>query len=177
MQFYKDITPFFLIIGIPIPLQPRPATTGINDILPLHPRYLPTFEREIQSEPRELQDQTTTKHELSLKCSSEPTHIQESDMGSETRSMKALTNSTEVEVDGQNEIGFLFPSSTNNKATNDDKNSPDFDYFKSPSTEFTTSTVDTTPIDENNGNMKNMKDEIYTICDMEVDRESKRYFV
>lgn len=35
-------------------LEPRPAIIGSVDALPLQPKYLPNFDRECRSEPREL---------------------------------------------------------------------------------------------------------------------------
>lgn len=113
-----------------------------------------------------------------MKCSSEPTHIQESDLGNKSLSVNALGSSTNAVIESQNRVGSLFSSNANIKTATEDKNSPDFDNFKSPSTEFTTSTVESTPIDEQKENIKNMiMNENSAACYTEVDKESKRYFV
>lgn len=89
--------------------------------------------------------------------------------------MNVLGSSTDVVIESQSKVGSLF---SNNKRPAEDKYSPDFDNIKSPSTEFTTSTVETTPIEENIENFKNiMMNENDNICYTENDKESKRYFV
>lgn len=168
------------VLEIPSKLEPRPATTGII----LDPRYFSTYKRESQSEPPESprdQDHNISKQESSLKYNSVPSHIQETVLGPNFSTAKAIESSTDVlvsTVKGQNELSSMLSSNSNIEPLVEEKNSPDFEQIKSPSTEFTTSTVETTPVDENIDNFKNKdSNENDTVCDTMVERESKRYFV
>lgn len=165
--------------GIQNKLEPRPPTTGII----LDPRYFSSFKRESQSEPPESprdQDHNVSKEEVSLKYNSVPSHIQETVLGANFSAAKAIERSADVLAStfkGQNEISPMLLTS-NIEPLVEEKYSPDFEHIKSPSTEFTTSTVETTPIDENIDNFRNKdSNENDTVCDTVVDRESKRYFV
>ncbi|CAH0564241.1 unnamed protein product [Brassicogethes aeneus] len=103
------------------PLQPRAATT---DVLSLQPKFLPTFNREYKSEPRELPPQIFT--ELN------PPKVMESDIGLASVPALAIGSSTEVLVSiVENQVKLRRSSFLANVK------SPDFDMGKSPSTEMT----------------------------------------
>lgn len=173
------------ISGIPIPLQPRPATTGCDDIQPLHPRYLPTFELEFQSDSRDLQkklDQPTYNSETSLMYTTDPSYRPEMERETLSVPVKAIESSTDVLVgivESHTKISTLFSSTINVKPLLEEKNSPDFDNVKSPSTEFTTSTLESTPVEETkiDGTKNKDTNQNDTVCDTVGGRESKRYFV
>ncbi|XP_044272546.1 potassium voltage-gated channel protein Shaw-like isoform X2 [Tribolium madens] len=106
-----------------LPLQPRPATTGSVDMLPLQPKYLPNFDRESRSEPREI----------SSKPDSSPMKSTEAEIGLASVPAMAIGSSTEVLVSiVENQAGFRRNSFMFTK-------SPDCEVVKSPSTEMTTS--------------------------------------
>lgn len=116
-----------------------------------------------------------------MKYNSVPNQIQETVLGSNFSTEKAIESSTDVVVStvtGQNELSSILLSNSIIEPLVEEKNSPDFEHIKSPSTEFTTSTVESTPIEENVDTFKNKDpNENDTVCDTMVERESKRYFV
>ncbi|KAF2900711.1 hypothetical protein ILUMI_05474 [Ignelater luminosus] len=89
------------------PLQPRPATTGSADVLPLQPRLLPNFctesgLRETRSEPREI-----LPLGKSLLPDYSPAKIMETELGLASASAIAIGSSTEVLVSIlENQAGF-----------------------------------------------------------------------
>ncbi|XP_019880247.1 potassium voltage-gated channel protein Shaw-like isoform X2 [Aethina tumida] len=109
------------------PLQPRPATTGSTDVLPLQPKYLPHFEREYKSEPREISPLHFSE--------SNPPKVTESEIGLASVPAMAIGSSTEVLVSIVENQAKLRRSSF--LAKNQEQKSPDFDVGKSPSTEMT----------------------------------------
>lgn len=125
-----------------IPLQPRPPTTGADDVLPLQPRYLPAFDkqattRETRSEPREIPPQR-------LSCDAS---VVETEIGLASVPAMAIGSSTEVLVSiVENQAGLrrnsVFP------AMIAELRSPqDGEFVKSPSTEMTSPSDSTIPQD------------------------------
>ncbi|XP_063916797.1 potassium voltage-gated channel protein Shaw-like isoform X4 [Zophobas morio] len=115
-------------LGSILPLQPRPATTGSMDMLPLQPRFLPTFDRESRSEPRDLP----------AKPDSSPLKTTETEIGLASVPAMAIGSSTEVLVSiVENQAGLR----RNSFLFNNNQKSPDCDVVKSPSTEMTCSSV------------------------------------
>ncbi|KAJ3624494.1 hypothetical protein MTP99_018110 [Tenebrio molitor] len=135
-----------------LPLQPRPATTGSVDVLPLQPRYLPTFDRESRSEPRDC----------SPKPDSTPMKTTETEIGLASVPAMAIGSSTEVLVSiVENQAGLR----RNSFMFNNNQKSPDCDMGKSPSTEITSSSVQSTPLVE--GHL------LEAICDGASDKDRK----
>lgn len=125
-----------------IPLQPRPPTTGAEDVLPLQPRFLPAFEkRETRSEPREIPPQR-------LSCDAT---IVETEIGLASVPAMAIGSSTEVLVSiVENQAGLrrnsIFPA-----IIAELKSPQDGDFVKSPSTEMTSPSASTIPQDPSCG--------------------------
>lgn len=150
------------------PLQPRPATTGSVDVLPLQPRLLPNFQiecrRESRSEPRDV-----PKKNFLLEYS--PARTVETELGLASVPAMAIGSSTEILVSiVENQAGFrrnsflsvnpnppkqesgIPENNGHNKRIDmnlnvDDLKSPDFEFAKSPSTEMTNPSDQSTPID------------------------------
>ncbi|CAH1985125.1 unnamed protein product [Acanthoscelides obtectus] len=154
----SEIPPIAQIIT---PLRPRPATVGSVDVLPLQPKYLPTFDRERRSEPRE----TTSYQENLVACKSEQftsrffnevcPNLTEKEISLASVPAMAIGSSTEVLVsivENQAKLRkrslMTMPCDPRNLESAMEKDSPDFENLKSPSTEFTTSTVESTPAEE-----------------------------
>lgn len=163
-------------------MQPRPATTGSADVLPLQPRLLPNFctesgLRETRSEPREIPPLGK-----SLLPDYSPAKIMETELGLASASAIAIGSSTEVLVSIlENQAGFRrnsflsvssqSPLSSRHRASpvqssviaeadadeeaKSSKNSrkrievelksPDFELVKSPSTELTNPSDQSSP--------------------------------
>nr|CAI5855874.1 unnamed protein product [Callosobruchus analis] len=159
------------------PLHPRPAIVGSMDVLPLQPKYLPCFDRERRSEPRE----TISCQESLVACKSEqftsrffseicPTGLSEKEISLASVPAMAIGSSTEVLVSiVENQAKLRKPSlmtttcETNNLKPTLEKESPDFENIRSPSTEYTTSTVESTPAEELAG----------AVCDTSRDNNEK----
>lgn len=148
------------------PLQPRPATTGSVDGLPLQPRFLPNFQiecrRESRSEPRDVPKKNFLQ-EYS------PVRNVETELGLASVPAMAIGSSTEILVSiVENQAGFRRnsflsvnpPKQESGNADNnghnkridvnlnvDDLKSPDFEFAKSPSTEMTNPSDQSTPND------------------------------
>lgn len=115
-----------------LPLQPRPATTGSMDILPLQPKYLLNFDRKSHSEPREV----LPSHDYS------PLKTTETEIGLASVPAMAIGSSTEILVSiVENQAGFRRNSFMFNNNSKNDQKSPDFENVKSPSTEMTSSSI------------------------------------
>ncbi|XP_060522790.1 potassium voltage-gated channel protein Shaw-like [Cylas formicarius] len=88
------------------PLQPRPATTGSVDMLPLQPKYLPGYFREYCSEPRDTPSQSghrenSPSRKLSTNFSSKIYPLEsslEAELGRASVPAMAIGSSTEVLV-------------------------------------------------------------------------------
>nr|CAH7734534.1 unnamed protein product [Callosobruchus chinensis] len=144
------------------PLRPRPAIVGSMDVLPLQPKYLPSFDRERRSEPRE----TISCQENLVACKSEqftsrffseicPASLTEKEISLASVPAMAIGSSTEVLVsivENQAKLRKRSLMTTTceikNLETTVEKESPDFENVRSPSTEYTTSTVESTPAEE-----------------------------
>lgn len=187
---HRSNTNYVALSGVQVPLQPRPATTSDHDLLPLHPKYLPAFEREFRSEPRDVQavtHQTTSSSEMASK-SIETNKTHQVQLTADSIPARAIESSTDVLVgivESQAKLSSFFAPSPNIKTIPEEKFSPDLDNVKSPSTEFTTSTVDSTPVEDVKTEIETKIDVAYKkdanenekVCDIVVERESKRYFV
>ncbi|KAL3273783.1 hypothetical protein HHI36_015210 [Cryptolaemus montrouzieri] len=157
--------------------QPSPAASCCIESLPLQPKYLPIYQREYRSEPRELSPCLPNEARKCQRNSLEiPTRYFEetgltSRIGSDNSfpSIPALAISSSTEV-----LVSIIESksrrnsriSVNSKGSNKVK-SPDCD-FKSPSTEFTNSSIHSTP-NENNINCIFNKQDESKYCDTNVD--------
>lgn len=172
------------------PLQPRPATTGSVDVLPLQPKYLPTFDREFRSEPRDmnprgLEDPNTPKSEqISLRYLPDlnPPKLTDTEIGLASVPAMAIGSSTEVLVSIVENQARLrknsFLSACSREAREADEEaikSPDMENVKSPSTEFTTSTVQSTPVDEVGTNLDPNDNE--KVCDTNFCYDLNKYTV
>nr|XP_023019515.1 potassium voltage-gated channel protein Shaw-like isoform X2 [Leptinotarsa decemlineata] len=131
------------------PLQPRPATTCSVDSLPLQPKYLPTFERQYSSEPRELPRSEENLNICkpffpSVYFENNPINIMETGISLASVPAMAIGSSTEVLasiVEQQVNLRRNSALLVNSKGGSgkEEKESPDLENVKSPSTEFTTS--------------------------------------
>ncbi|XP_056639049.1 potassium voltage-gated channel protein Shaw-like isoform X1 [Diorhabda sublineata] len=135
--------------GISNQLTPRAATTGSMDALQLQPKYLPNFERECRSEPREVPK--SEEHLNVMKSEQYPSsyftgnNVTEAGISLASVPAMAIGSSTEVLVSiVGSQVNFRRNSEIPCK-NGTEKFSPDFDNAKSPSTEFTTSTVQSSP--------------------------------
>ncbi|VEN49403.1 unnamed protein product [Callosobruchus maculatus] len=175
--------PYTIPIGqaqIVTPLRPRPAIVGSMDVLPLQPKYLPSFDRERRSEPRE----TTSCQESLVACKSEqftsrffseicPASLTEKEISLASVSAMAIGSSAEVLVSiVENQAKLrkrsLMPTcDTKNPEPTMEKDSPDFENVRSPSTEYTTSTVESTPAEELPG----------AVCDISSRADNEKYIV
>lgn len=177
---------------VTVPLQPRPATTGSVDVLPLQPRYLPTFDREFRSEPRDApppKDHDASHHhpkpdQVTLRYLSDlsPAKLTDTEIGLASVPAMAIGSSTEVLVsivENQARLrrnSFLSAGSREHRMEEEDAvKSPDFENVKSPSTEFTTSTVQSTPVDEVGGHLDPNDNE--KVCDTYLCNDMNRYTV
>ncbi|XP_018570831.1 potassium voltage-gated channel protein Shaw-like [Anoplophora glabripennis] len=148
---------------VTVPLQPRPATTGSVDVLPLQPRYLPAFDREFRSEPRDVTPKDQEGHnppkpdQITLRYLPDlsPAKLTDTEIGLASVPAMAIGSSTEVLVSIVENQARLrknsFLSACSREAREGEEGevkSPDMENVKSPSTEFTTSTVHSTPVDE-----------------------------
>lgn len=158
---------------------PRPAPPAdIVDSLPLQPKYLPLYQREYRSEPRELSPLTYIPTSNAPRKSLDVSKFSdESCMSSriapECRIPSipalAISSSTEVLVSIiENRSRKNSYISVNSKSSNRMK-SPECE-FKSPSTEFTNSSIRSTPeeIDGDVNCIFNRRDESKN-CDTTVD--------
>lgn len=175
---------------VTVPLQPRPATTGSVDVLPLQPRYLPTFDREFRSEPRDMppkgqEDPNAPKPEqISLRYFPDlsPPKLTDTEIGLASVPAMAIGSSTEVLVsivENQARLrknSFLSACSREAREVEEEEvKSPDMENMKSPSTEFTTSTVHSTPVDEVGINLDPNDNE--KVCDTNFCNDLNQYTV
>lgn len=131
-------------------LTPRAATTGSVDALQLQPKYLPNFERECRSEPREV---PKSEENINVMRSQQyPSNyftgknITEAGISLAGVPAMAIGSSTEVLVSiVESQVNFIRRNSEIPSKNETEKCSPDFENVKSPSTEFTTSTVQSSP--------------------------------
>ncbi|KAJ8984686.1 hypothetical protein NQ317_015778 [Molorchus minor] len=171
------------------PLQPRPATTGSIDVLPLQPKYLPTFEREFRSEPREYSPGVQLDVGLNFPASSSvkfysegcQANTIEAEISRATVPAMAIGSSTEVLfsiVENQARLrrnSVLVNSKCTEIVKEETPKSPDYETMKSPSTEFTTSTVHSTPQEESS--FKLDSNFIENECDIGLCIETDEYTV
>ncbi|KAJ8915118.1 hypothetical protein NQ315_000370 [Exocentrus adspersus] len=156
---------------IAMPLQPRPATTGSVDVLPLQPKYLPTFDREYRSEPRDIPPKHQEESEHACRYLSDPNQVKmtEAEIGLASVPAMAIGSSTEVLVSiVENQVRLRRNSSYQAR-------SPDMENVKSPSTEFT-STVESTPVEEGGGGVLDSNDNEKN-CDSNLCDELNKYTV
>lgn len=162
------------------PLQPRPATTGSVDVLPLQPRYLPTFDREFRSEPRDVppKDEEVPHHPKPEQGGFRylpdlaPAKLTDTEIGLASVPAMAIGSSTEVLVSIVENQARL---RKNSFLAAQPPRSPDLENVKSPSTEFTTSTVQSTPVEEVGCNLDPNDNE--KVCDTNLCNEMNRYTV
>ncbi|XP_028133480.1 potassium voltage-gated channel protein Shaw isoform X4 [Diabrotica virgifera virgifera] len=138
-------------------LKPREATTGSIDALQLQPKYLPTFDREYRSEPRDLPKSEEHLNVLksqqfpsSYFSGKSPSNLTETGISLASVPAMAIGSSTEVLVSiVESQVNIRRNSVMNDSAPRvTEKYSPDFENVKSPSTEFTTSTVQSSPMED-----------------------------
>lgn len=195
-KYFNVALYFFTFIGegvtasgnLTTPLQPRPATTGGSlDVLPLQPRLLPNFDRECgresRSEPREVINGKIRRSAIGklLKICSVP------EINLASVPAMAIGSSTEILVSiVENQAGFRrnsFMSINSNQSRTDvsseirrttDMNlnveetikSPDYEFAKSPSTEMTNpSDQSSTPLDPTELGLNNNFEQTWRICD------------
>ncbi|CAG9812651.1 unnamed protein product [Phaedon cochleariae] len=152
-------------VGTPTvaPLQPRPATIGSVDVLPLQPKYLLNSGREYRSEPRELPKSEGQLHVLRSSDQfpsnffSDRSSVNLTGAGISLASVPAMAigSSTEVLVSiVENQVKLrrssMMDVSFKGEDARDGRRSPDLEDLKSPSTEFTTSTLQSTPVEDCN---------------------------
>ncbi|CAG9833271.1 unnamed protein product [Diabrotica balteata] len=139
-------------------LKPRAATTGSIDALQLQPKYLPTFDREYRSEPRDLPKSEEHLNVLksqqfpsSYFSGKSPSNLTETGITLASVPAMAIGSSTEVLVsivESQVNIRRNSVMTDSTPKVESEKYSPDFENVKSPSTEFTTSTVQSSPMED-----------------------------
>ncbi|KAG5871063.1 hypothetical protein JTB14_016012 [Gonioctena quinquepunctata] len=152
-----QVLPVAPTIGV-TPLQPRPATTGSVDALPLQPKYLPTFNRDYRSEPRDLPKSEEnlnvckSMYYPSVYFENNPINLTETGISLASVPAMAIGSSTEVLasiVEKQVNLRKNSILAVNSKSGGDKEEEDSLDLdVKSPSTEFTTSTMQSTPVDE-----------------------------
>ncbi|CAG9856335.1 unnamed protein product [Phyllotreta striolata] len=158
-------------------LEPRPATTGSVDALQLQPKYLPNFEREYRSEPRDLPK--SEEHLNAIKSQQFPSNyfsgksssnLTEAGISLASVPAMAIGSSTEVLVSiVENQANLRRRSMIAGEPCQKqlEAASPDFENLKSPSTEFTTSSVHSAAEGSIDGGSNRLgcdnDDEMYTV--------------
>lgn len=168
----------FLDVNQAQPLEPRPATTGSVDVLPLQPKYLPSFDREYRSEPREIPSSADEDNSFANRTSFSTGKMMETELGLASVPAMAIGSSTEILVsivENQARLRRNSFLSVNSKQSNTDLKSPDYDNVKSPSTEFTTNSSLTTPAtphndDRNFTNNLDRNDNEEKVCDNKTEQ-------
>lgn len=165
-----------------MPLEPRPPTTGSVDVLPLQPKFLPAFDREYRSEPRDLSPGTEEVcGSLAPRPSFSAGKLMETELGLASVPAMAIGSSTEILVsivENQARLRRNSFLSVNSKQSNAEPRSPDYDNFKSPSTEFTNSSLNVTPtVDERHfSNNLDRNDNEAKVCDTKTVNEQFNNF-
>lgn len=139
------------------PLQPRPPTTGCEEVLPLQPRLLPAFDRQVsretRSEPRDIPPSSRMTFDY------QPTKAIEAELGLASVPAMAIGSSTEVLVSiVENQAGLrrnsclaprlpVVAGKSDAEAANEANSPQDCEFVRSPSTELTSPSGTSLPKD------------------------------